>query len=168
MTMTIKNLKTGPSREWGPNGSMTCSVYFDGKRVISFSEYGDGGEAGQEILNDTVYKQLRSWFFKNMDVEKVILTQIDYKTKKEIGKTELPEIALDRAILAHIYELCEKFEEDKLFRRLCKKNTVYINKECGKGEYVIIKQRFYKELAQHIRAKEGNDVIEIINERYLK
>ena len=59
--LTIKNIKTFPSMEWGENGGLRCDIYLKGKKVAEYIDWGNGGEAEVRMLTDTItHKELQN------------------------------------------------------------------------------------------------------------
>lgn len=42
--ITIKNIKHFPSMEWGEDGGTSADIYYKGKKILNYVNYGDGGE----------------------------------------------------------------------------------------------------------------------------
>lgn len=66
--ITIKNIKHFPSMEWGEDGGTFADIYYKGKKVLNYVNYGDGGEEhlywedtnfNKEILTNAVRNCLK-------------------------------------------------------------------------------------------------------------
>lgn len=63
--------------------------------------------------------------------------------------------------------LVDEFENTKWFRRKCRKKTLGILAGAGEGEFVEWNRPYTPEFAAMLREKEGDKLVEIINERFL-
>jgi hypothetical protein len=176
---TIKNLKTGPSREWGDNGAYSCSLYCEGKRVALVNEYGDGGEMRIEWLDrkadhieicDPVELDAAGIYFdkdKTPPTYKVTPDQ-HAMIKFLIGKThddydgEPQQTSID----IHIETLVQEFEEMKQVKRWCRTQTVIRLKSHKSGEYVCYKRKYSPTIKAQLEKLHGDQIVEFVNERF--
>jgi len=149
--ITVHNVKTGPSREWGPNGSFTATVQFNGQRVLTYYEPGDGGPA--------VCK----------DVDHDLLPAMKEHFKTEVLPHNPPDgsgVAVKYDLMQHICRLVDEWEATKQVKRWCRTQVVAVDASCDKGEYRTFKVRYTPEVAAKIRAQHP-EITEIVNERFL-
>jgi hypothetical protein len=66
-------------------------------------------------------------------------------------------------------ELIDKALEDKQFKTKCKKNTLIVTTKCKRGQHIEFKIPFNTITSRKCLEKRyGDELIEIINERYIK
>ena len=142
--ITIKNLKTFPSTEFGPQGGYSCSVYVDGKRATIFTEYGNGGPAQVD--------------------------QIDSDLCDKVIAQHKPEKCFDDEIVDSFNDvvpgLVQEYETNKNFKRMCKTKTLFKMKSDSKDTVNIWDVKFSTHIKNALRIKYGYDIVEIINERF--
>ena len=136
--LTIKNFKTGHSREFGAHGAYNFTVYFNNKRGFVFVEEGNGGEPYVDTIDREVETKIRQYI-------------------QDIGK----EFDVCMADLADAYE------EKKQHKKWCKGKTVYRLKGDKAGEWTMIKAPFTPHVAGLLREKYGKKMDEILNERFM-
>jgi hypothetical protein len=167
----IKNLKTGPSREWGPNGAVSCTLYRDGKRVAKFFDAGDGGEAEIEWLDGdkpkvdvTIMNYTDEGYTRKGTPEEKILAEhtnnMFYDRESSSGKP------LRMGMDGFIFKLIATFEENKQFKRWCKKETCFRLKGDEAGHWRTVKHPFNPDVKTFIVKKYGDQIEEILNERF--
>lgn len=76
------------------------------------------------------------------------------------------EIKCDQSIF--IEELVNHLQEENAWKSRCQKQTVVLLKSLGDSQYMQYKMPYTPELAKQIREQYGDDLVEIVNERYLK
>jgi len=147
MGYLVKNVKTFASREWGPTGGFTCTLY-DGnnKKVATVFEAGDGGEMKIDYVSGEAEAEFKKSFAGKVDSSCGVDT--DYDAGIEIE------------------ELVSKYEVNKTFKRKCKKQTLY--KLVGDDEetYRIAKVPFSDSIEKQMKEKLGDKLAEIINLRF--
>ena len=168
----IKNLKTGPSREWGPNGAVSCTLYRDGKRVAKFFDAGDGGEAEIEWLDRdkpkvdiTIINYMENEYtYKGTPEEKILAEHTkDMFYDRESSSGNPLRMGMD----GFIFKLIEAFEEEKQYKRWCKKQTCFRLKGDEEGSWRTIGVSFNLPWVKpHLVAKYGDQIEEILNERF--
>jgi hypothetical protein len=91
---------------------------------------------------------------------------------KEICEKEIPhdstygvEISCDPDIF--VAKLIDCYIEDRDYRRKCKTKTIFFLKSEGDNRYAFFNRPYTPELAKMIREKHGDDLKEIVNERYI-
>jgi len=167
----IKNLKTGPSREFGPNGAYTCTLYRDNKRVATVFEAGDGGDISIEWLDRKQPKVQVSVHNHNGGVctysgtpeQKKFAEFVDTQT----FEWEYSEGPQRHGVGTYIGTLVGEFEENRQYKRWCRNETVFRLKGDGKGQWRRLKAPFSDpRVKPYLDEKYGEQVEEILNERF--
>jgi hypothetical protein len=152
----IKNLKTGPSREWGPKGAFTCTLYHDGRRVCRVFEAGDGGCTTYEWLDWKDGAELTP-------EERMFAEFADTLTTMGFDNTEMthnPD--------SYISQLVDEFEDNKEYRRLCRKETFFRLKGDEKEMWRRMKISFSDSRVKPTLVERfGDQIEEILNERFV-
>ena len=146
MSYSVKNVKTFASREWGPNGGFTCTLYNGKTKVATVFEAGDGGEMDVTYVSEDAEKEFAKSFEGKVD------SSYGTDTKYDDGMM--------------ICELVGIYEVNKTFKRKCKKQTLY--KLVGDDEetYRIAKVPFSDSIEKQMKEKLGDKLAEIINLRF--
>jgi hypothetical protein len=152
MAITLTNFKSGPSMEYGPNGSFTVNVRFKGKLAFVLFEPGTGGGTMRQDVNSALEAELQEYFD----------TEILSKQPKLIceGGYEL-----DNDLELHISEMLDKMENDKHLKQMCRTKTLVKSVDCAEGEYKIIKVKYTPAFGKQLNARPK--VLEVVNERFL-
>jgi hypothetical protein len=146
MSYSVKNVKTFASREWGPNGGFTCTLYNGNKKVATVFEAGDGGEMDVDYISEEAKEEFAKSFEGKVDSSYGIDTTYDDAMEIE--------------------ELVNEFEVNKTFKRQCKKNTLYRIVGDAEDTYRIAKVSFSPAVEKKIREQLGDKLLEIINLRF--
>lgn len=177
---SIKNLKTGPSREWGPNGAFSCTLYCDKQKVAAVNEYGDGGEihidwvdrrAGfVEVSDERELAALGMWHTaigegKTMQASANELAM----ARSLVGTMRMNSISNENeqiTISSRVFELVEEFEQNKQIKRWCRTKTVVRMKDNKKGQYSTFGVKFSPAVKKDLQARYGGKIVEFVNERF--
>jgi len=167
---TIKNVKTGPSREYGANGSFTCDLYNGKKKVAAFFEAGDGGPPQYTWLDkaDKQSREIIDYLGKPFTLS-VTREQGLFLDHISTQKYEFPEGSGEEhshSEYTYVHALVEAFEEDKRVKRMCAKKTVVVMAGSPKGEYCTFAPKFSQEIKGTLQKKYGNNILEFVNERF--
>jgi hypothetical protein len=146
---TLKNYKVTHGME---GNGFTATVYRDNK--VRVGEVGDCGDGGGCYFNHG---------YNNEEVKK-LSNYVDSLPPEpcSLGDGEPLEVTLD----FFLGMLGEKTYLDRLYKTKCKKKTCYITKDCSDGEFFEINVLFTPLVAKQIRGKHGDNLVEIINERF--
>jgi len=147
--LTIKNLKTGPSMEYGAGGSYTATVYFDGKRVMSTFEGGHGGPVMYpEVFDEAAKAEMLAF------IEAEIQPLERYKDFK-----------LDDVMDIFIGDTVNLVQEERDMKKACRTKVVAKLKSVDNG-FVSYKCKFTRSAVEQIKKQCGDDLVEIVNYRY--
>lgn len=152
MSVEVKAIKTGPSLEYGPNGSYTAKIYYEGKLAFTLFEPGTGGPMMHQDIQKGPYEALQKHF------DEVVLPQHP--------KVSFPGGEVDNDLDIYLANLVDEARETKDLKRWCRTKVVCILKDAPKGEYSLYKVKYSPEVAAKIREQNPN-VIEIVNERFI-
>lgn len=175
MTWTVKNVKS-----WrGTDGYGTeCSLYRDGKKVARCLDEGNGGEMHFE------------WADRKAPSVEINVMAPDYSAEREEdgrraekphtyrGTPEeklLAEFANSQEVETQgiifrkdmgyfVNELCDEYELKKKLKRECRTKTLFKLKGDKPDAHWVVKAPYSTELAARLRAKHGDNLVEIINE----
>lgn len=143
MTYTVKNIKTFRGRD---GLGVNCSLYKDGKRIGTVDDMANGGQYDYGLINDEWIKLM------------------------EHVRT-LPPVEFHGSTLEHlnpdmfIGDLINDALEDKDLKRACKTKTIITVKDAdGYFEYA---RKYGPESAENLHKWHGDNLKEIINERYI-
>ncbi len=143
---SVKNVKSFMGME---GLGYECSLYLDGKKIGTVTDTANGGIA--------------DFYLEKGEKEKLD------NYCKTLPKNEEYDIEVDCDIF--LSELVDNFENEKRettrFKRLCKTKTVYLLKDSPDSLWSI-KYKYCKKIADKLRVKHGENLVEIINERYIK
>ena len=134
----LKNVKTFMGRE---GEGFNATLYFNGKKIAHVDDYANGGPVSMN--------------FTNKADEDAFMTYCRANSEFDIE----PEGCI-------IDDLFNKFQEDKFFKRNCKKKTIVLLKSGEKGSHIEFKHVFDAGMKKHIQKQYGDDLKEIVNERY--
>jgi len=160
----VKNVKTGPSREYGPNGAYTCSLYRDGKCIAIANEYGDGGEMNIEWLGERTEVYEFGLIKQKVTPEQLAFAEFCETQTYECEwskKTETYDSNL------YVAELVEKFLTAKQIKGWCRTKTVIRLKGDGAGEYRTFKCKYNPKVKAQLEARYGDKLVELVNERFV-
>jgi hypothetical protein len=149
MNYCVKNVKTGPSREWGPKGSYTANLYQGNKKIAEVFEAGDGGMLDIRWLD----RQAAQEFIKFAESQ-TYFCEFDKKTTNYSHEL-------------YIAKLVEDYETTKQIKRWCRTKTVVRWKGDAEGEYRTFKAKYSPKVKEAITAKFGDQIVEIVNERFV-
>jgi hypothetical protein len=143
---TVKGFKTGPSREFGPNGAYSFTIMRGKIKVAEVFEEGNGGEVDVHFYNKEEEKDFRKYAIENC---------------KPIEGFE----HLEPDLFGYIAQMAGEYEEEKRLKRICKTKTVVKLKGAKDGDYLVFKAP-YSIAVKNIIVKK-HDVEQFINERYI-
>lgn len=165
---SVKNIKTWNSREYGPKGAFSCTLYRDNKKVANVTEWGNGGPP--DIMWLDKQKTTRSYpthdggtFTCTVTVEEKAFYEF---VEKQMYYSEFLGKETSWSVDGYVCKLVGEYETEKQLRRWCKTKIVAITKGCKKDQYATYSMPFTKENKEAILKKE-NDIIEFVNERFL-
>ena len=164
MNYNVKNVKTGPSREYGPKGSYTCNLYDGNKKIAEVFEAGDGGCLEVRWVG----KRTESVRFGN-HTQMVTPEQLAFAKFAESqtyicehdGKTETYDSH------TFIASLADDFLTNKQIKGWCRTKTVIRMKGQGEGEYSTFKCKFSPRFKAQLEARYGDKIVEFVNERFV-
>jgi len=147
----VKNVKTFTGRE---GHGWSCSLYANGKRLGDVTDTASGGpvnfyiEKGELVLLGMHCALLpkRPWGFEGDDLD------------PEGCKVD-PDI--------FVSDLVGDFIENKDMKRKCKTRTVFTLKDGDPKDIWLMKSIFSERVKKHLQDKHGDNLKEIINERFV-
>ena len=151
-TYTVKNVKTFQGRE---GNGFDCSLYCDGKKIGKAVDTADGGpfqfylDAGHEGLLDAYCETLPflPWGFEAKNLDPRGMSQ-------------------DKDIF--VGELVETFLQNRDMKTRCRTHIVFTLKSDENPNNIwTIKGKYSINNRDHLMHKYGDDLKEIINERYM-
>ena len=110
----IKKYKTFPSMEWGENGGCCCDIYVKGKKVATYFDEGNGGEANVDMTDNMTYCQLKN---------------LCYEANERMGLNEgiYPQnIHYECAIDTLVAHLADMKDIQKIYNKEVKKGYNYV------------------------------------------
>lgn len=122
-------------------------LYCDGKPLCYVDDSGDGGEMNYSDWN--VRQRLN-------------------EELKDVGKIDYDGFNLEYDADLFILDLLQEALLEQTHKRKSKKNTLYRLKENKENQYMMINRQYTPEIKKHLEAKHGDNLLEIINERYVK
>ena len=144
---SIKALKTGPSREWGPNGSFTCNLYLGTKKIAECFEAGDGGQMDISYTSAEDEKAFKASFAGKKLTDYGM--DLDWTDDLEIG------------------DLVEKLEDDRHWKRKCKHHTLFRLEGQKAGIWNSIKSPYNATVQAFLDSKYGDTITQIMNKRFI-
>ncbi len=145
---SIKNLKTFRGME---GTGVNSTLYENGKKLCDVDDDGNGG-----CLN-----------FYEYSVEEKIEKELKNVGKVKYDETDTSTFTYDAEMFLN--ELIDRAIEDKQFKRKCKMNTLIVTTKCNRGQHIEFKMPFNTITSRKLLEKRyGNELVEIINERYIK
>ena len=144
MKLQVKNLKSCDGRE-GPGTAFSCSLYIDGKRAATVRNDGNGG------CND--YRWL------DRSLERPFLAHCAALHPSMKFEAEDHEVAC----------LLDALETDKMLKRWCRKSVVFRLANDSADAFRTLKHAWKgseDRIRTHLRKKHGDNLVEIVNERF--
>lgn len=141
-SITLKSIKVHNDMS-EETACFSATVYVNGKKVGTAKNDGRGGCNDYWIDKDISLKALFDW------------------AEQETGETF-------ESLDWYLYGLIDKWEQEKTFKRWCKTQTVFQLKGDAEGEYRTVKMPYSPQIVKAIKAKYGNELTEILNERFVK
>lgn len=146
----LKGVKTFSGME-RTGGGFNATLYRKGKRIAYLTNDDSGGETMWEGLSREEEAMIKKFC---TEVPDYIFP--DYP--------DLP-IKCDMGIF--VGAMVNHYIDERLWIRRCKTKTCVLLKSHQPGHYTVYSAPYSTKLADHIRQKYGNDLLEIINERYI-
>jgi|TARA_Y100000310_G_scaffold233219_1_gene236079 hypothetical protein len=144
---TLKGVKTFRGEECE---GYNADLYLRGKKVAQADEAAQGGPL--------------QWYW--MDRQAEALFDSFAKSLPNLESQYFPDgLEMDMDLL--LGEMVSDFLQERDWKRICRKKTAILLKSHGDGEYATYKQPYSPAFAKKVREWNGNDLVEIINERYL-
>lgn len=164
---TIKNLKTFIGHE---GHGYNADLYRDGKKVAFLIDAADGGELTihwADMSKPRVEGLCRRWdgelYPCKMTVEEKILND---HIRDITHQCPFQGIQVPMTVDSFCAHLVDALEMDKSFKKKCRNATLFRLRNQNPGEYLVIRTKFSPEVATRIRAKHGDNLEVIYNERY--
>ena len=144
----------------------------DGKKVAFLIDDANGGEINVQWLD---------WKAPKVEVKGINYTGKEYthsgtpeqaklaKFLMNLPKTKNPYDGKMEHVSRDVYlcELVDKFESEKQFKRWCKTKVCFRVKGDKEGSWRTLKAKFHPLIAEKIREKFGDQLEEILNERFV-
>ena len=153
---TLRALKTYP-RLSTDSEAFSATLYFDGKKFADVIDDGHGGCVNVRILDRSDEKPFYDWIKAQPERR--------YEADVEFGM-EAFSVPFDGEHL--VEDLVGAELERRDWVKACKKGIVFTRKgEENAGKYWTIRGTFSAGAASHLREKIGDELDEIINERFI-
>lgn len=152
---TIKAVKSFMGRE---GYGFECSLYKDGKRIGTVTDTAHGGIA--DFYLDDGEKEKLDAYCETIPKE----PWSGFLTKEDFNKLYPDGFPTDCDAL--LSQMVDAFEKTKRYKRLCKTKTIYLLKDSPESLWSI-KRQYSAVVAEQLRAKEGDNLQEIVNERFV-
>ena len=158
MKYTVKSVKNFQGRE---GYGFECSLYKDGKRIGTVTDTASGGmidfylDKGEEQIFIEYCKTLPK---EQWNEEKSSITKEKWDKLWVGGRAVDPD--------CFITDLVNKYEQQKQYRKWCKKNTctVYRTDENKKGQYTVLSIPYNSITKAQLEKKHENKGLVIVNE----
>ena len=145
----VKNVKSFEGMEgYGFN----CSLYKDGKRIGTVLDDANGGSY-YYMLDKGEEEALRDY------CKALPMVTYDFEDTGELHHV------FDDSFIS---DLVEEYENNARIKRLCRTKTLYSLKTDEEGTFWTIKAKYSERVRDHLTAKHGDNLTEIINERFTK
>ena len=153
--VSLKRIKTYP-RMSEETIAMNCDVWFDGKLVGYAENHGTGGE-----------NALHPASLQNITILDPFIEFIQsLPPVADSPDDDFPSVRgyLDMDVDLFLSMWIGDHEEERDFKRICKKKILM---KMTDGNHYTVNRPYTPELAVMLREREGAELVEIINERYL-
>ena len=144
---SVKGLKSWQAREGIGYQYSLCE---NGKKVAFVHDEGRGGEIEIDF-KDPAARERFDAFLATLPLEKNSFTG-EMDPVRDWG---------------FVAELADTHEQDQRFKRQCRTKTLIVLKSNEPDQYTIYKRSFDAEFKALLEKKHGEDLVEIINERFL-
>lgn len=145
----IKNLKTFSGLE---GLGVSAVLYENGKKVSNIIDDANGGSL--RICDVRFEDKL------NVELDMKVGKFIDESFGKPIELSYDAEILINELINASLF--------DKDIKPKCKTKTLFVTKNCEENSYIMISSPYTEQIREYLKTKYGSDLVEILNERYIK
>ena len=137
--------------------AFTASLYIDGKKAADVKNEGTGGDNHPWFMDRELEKEFHE-FCKNLPPH--YLYDDDDPTKVIDGPFPMTYDGF-------IGDLLTEWISNDDWKKACKKGIAVIFRRHAKGEYSTIKGAYTPARAQQVRDHYGDELVEIINERFI-
>jgi hypothetical protein len=144
MEVTLKNVKLNVALS-DETDCFSATIYIDGKRAATCGNRGNGGPNFYDFKDHTLRKSFED-YCKSLPYE----GPYDLKMDAEL----------------YISELLMKWEENHQIKKWCKKKTIFRLKGDKKDQWRTYATPYHPDFGKKIRAKHGDQLEEIGNERF--
>lgn len=147
--ITLKNVKVAANLSRETN-AFTASVYFAGKRVGSAYNSGCGGITLVKLLDPNDSRAVEE-FVKADPVARILAAE---------SLTTPVEAVIDTLVDDHV--------ELQWLKKKCRKHTLVVLKSHREGDMAQFSRPYTARFAERLREQHGDNLVEIINERFVK
>jgi len=168
MGYAVKNVKSFQGRE---GIGYECSLYRDGKRVATVVNTANGGETDfywKDMDKSRVEVAVHDWKDEMRTIlvtpeEKLLHEHTDHMFYDESFGDKPLRMGID----GYIDTLADTFEQNKTFKKWCRKQTCFRLKGDAKDSWRTINMKFSDpRVKPHLVNKHGEQLEEILNERF--
>jgi len=153
-SIQLKNVKIAWHMSEGTT-AFTATLYIDGKKAADVKNEGRGGDNHPRFLDREVEKEFHE-FCKSLPPR-------DYGMDADGAFNETYPMNYDSVI----GDLLTEWIENDDWKKACRKGLVFRLKNDNGDQYRTTKGKYSPELASAIRERYGDDLIDIINERFI-
>jgi len=143
-SIQLKNVKIAWHMSEGTT-AFTASLYIDGKKAADVKNEGRGGDNHPRFTD----RELQKEFYE-------FCTTLPY-----------PGESFNMTYDSFIGILLDEWIENDDWKKACRKGLVFLLKDGSPGEYCITNGKYSATLAQQVREKHGDNLLEIVNERFI-
>ena len=180
-SIQLKNVKIAWHMSEGTT-AFTASLYIDGKKAADVKNGGRGGDNHPQFMDRALEKDFHSFckslppsqFPDTTSVNDQGLTKCcealtTFHDSEECCKVCFKEIMEPYAMNydSFIGDLLTEWIENDDWKKACRKGLVFRVKSDNEDQYRTTKGKYSPELASAIREKYGDELVEIINERFI-
>ena len=143
-SIQLKNVKIAWHMSEGTT-AFTASLYIDGKKAADVKNEGRGGDNHPRFMD----RELQKEFYE-------FCTTLPY-----------PGESFNMTYDSFIGNLLSEWIENDDWKKACRKGLVFRLKSDNEDQYRTTKGKYSPELSSAIRERYGDDLIDIINERFI-
>ena len=159
---TVKNVKTFRGME-GPG--YNANLYRNRKKVAQVDDDAQGGPlryhwldyASPRVPLTIINHEGKPWEMKVTPEEKLFIAHVRAHTKERFEPEDM-----------FVHNLVDGVLEDRQYKKWCRTKVCFRLKKHADGEWATIKGKYNAAYRRHLQSKYGDDLVEILNERFTK
>ena len=155
-SIQLKNVKIAWHMSEGTT-AFTATLYIDGKKAAYVKTEGRGGDNHPRFMDRELEKEFHE-FCKNLP---------EHYLYDDDDPTKVIDGPFPMTYDSFIGDLLAEWISNDDWKKACRKGLVFRVKSDNEDQYRTTKGKYSPELASAIREKYGDELVEIINERYI-